>query len=249
VTWLLDLDGVVWLADHPIPGAAEAVARLRASGIRVALATNNSSLTLREYLAKLERVGVPTDAADIITSAQASATLVEPGERVFVAGGPGVVEAMAARGAEVVADGPADAVAVGWNRAFDYDLLTRSMRLVRAGARLIATNDDATYPTPEGVLPGGGSLVAAVAYASGVEPIIAGKPYAPMVQAVTDRFGSVEVMVGDRPDTDGRLARGLGAQFALVLTGVTARGDLPVEPPPDRVADDLAALVDDMLRP
>jgi len=245
MTWVLDLDGVVWLADHPIPGSAEAVARLRARGERVVVVTNNSSMTVGAYLAKLERLGVPTAAEDLVTSAQVAATLVDPGERVHVCAGPGVREALAGRGATVVDQGPADAVIVGWTRDFDYASLTAAMHAVRGGARLIGTNDDATYPTPEGVLPGGGSLVAAVAYASAVEAVFAGKPHPPMVEAVRARFGRIDVMVGDRPSTDGLLARRLGARFALVLSGVTRRDDLPVEPAPDDVADDLAALVPD----
>ena len=243
MTWVLDLDGVVWLGDRPIPGSAEAVARLRAGGERVVVVTNNSSLTVDQYLTKLDRLGIPTGAGDLITSAQVAATLMAAGERVLVCAGPGVTEAVVGGGGEPVDDGPADAVVVGWTRAFDYDLLTRAMRAVRGGARLIGTNDDPTYPTPDGVLPGGGSLVAAVAYAAGEAAVFAGKPHAPMAAAVTERVGRVDVMVGDRPDTDGLLARRLGARFALVLTGVTRRQDLPVEPEPDEIADDLAALV------
>ena len=243
MTWLLDLDGVVWLADQPIPGSAEAVARLRASGERVVLATNNSSMAVADYLAKLDRLGVPTAPEDLITSAQAAGALIRPGERVFVCGGAGVNEAVEARGGVVVAEGPADAVMVGWTRAFDYQMLTVAMRTVRAGARLIGTNDDATYPMPDGVLPGGGSILAAVAKASGVEPVVAGKPYQPMADAIGERFGPIDVVVGDRPNTDGLLARRLGARFALVLTGVVGRDDLPVEPEPDLIADDLASLV------
>ena len=245
VTWLLDLDGVVWLADQPIPGSADAIARLRARGERVVLASNNSFLTIADYLAKLERHGVPTDAADLVTAAHAAGTLIEPGERILVVGGPGVREAVRARGAEEIPDTEthADAVVVAWNQAFDYAMLTRAMRAVRAGARLIATNGDATYPTPDGLLPGGGSIMAAVAYASGVDAVVAGKPYQPMVDTITARFGAIEVMVGDRADTDGLLARRLGATFALVLTGVTRPEDLPIDPSPDRVADSLADLV------
>jgi 4-nitrophenyl phosphatase len=243
MTWVLDLDGVVWLADRPIPGSAGAVARLRERGERVVLVTNNSSLTVAEYLAKLERLGVPSDPADLITSAQVASILVAAGERVLVVGGPGVREAMTARGATLIDEGPADVVAVGWTRQFDYDILTRAMRAVRGGARLIGTNGDPTYPTPDGVLPGGGSLVTAVAYASGVEATFAGKPHQPMVDAVTERFGPIDVMVGDQPRTDGIMARALGAKFALVLTGVTKASDLPVDPSPDVVAADLAGLV------
>lgn len=256
MTWILDLDGVVWLADQAIPGSAEAVVRLRARGERVGVVTNNSAMTLDGYIEKLERMGLPTAAEDIVTSAQVAATMIEPGERVVLCAGPGVREALDARGAEVVdaevvdADGiiggggSADAVIVGWTRDFDYALLTTAMRAVRSGARLIGTNDDATYPTPDGVLPGGGSLVAAVAYASGTKATFAGKPHPPMIAAVQARFGPIDVMVGDRPSTDGLLARGLGARFGLVLSGVTTTADLPVEPRPELTAADLAALVD-----
>src|SRR5918995_2368099 len=109
VTWVLDLDGVVWLAERPIDGAAGAVARLRQAGERVLFATNNSWARLGDQESKLERMGIPA-AGDVVTSAMAAARLVEPGERVLVCGGPGVVEAVASRGAEPVAEGDAAAV-------------------------------------------------------------------------------------------------------------------------------------------
>jgi 4-nitrophenyl phosphatase len=242
VTWVLDLDGVVWLADVPLPGAAEAVARLRAAGERVVFATNNSGPPLADQEAKLARLGIPA-AGDVLSSATAAARLVEPGERVLVCGGPGVVEAMAARGAEPVRDGDADVVAVGFHRDFDYERLRVAARAVRRGARLLGTNDDATYPTPDGPIPGAGSLLAAVAYASGATPVVAGKPHPPMADLVRAVGGPDGTVVGDRPDTDGVLAGQLGYRFALVLTGVTSRADLPVTPAPDVVADSLAALV------
>ena len=246
MTWLLDLDGVVWLTDRPIPGSPETVVGLRAAGERVGVVTNNSSLTVGEYLAKLERMGIPTDPADLITSAQVAAGLLDQGMRAMVVGGEGIREALAERGVEVAdptaAGSPVDAVVVGYTRQFDYDVLARAMRAVRAGARLIGTNHDPTYPTPDGVLPGAGSLVTAIAYASGVQATFAGKPHPPTVEAVQARFGTIDVMVGDQPGTDGVLARRLGARWALVLTGVTRRADLPVEPTPDVIADDLRSL-------
>jgi HAD superfamily hydrolase (TIGR01450 family) len=246
VTWVLDLDGVVWLTDRPIPRSPETVVALRAAGERVGVVTNNSSLTVGEYLAKLERMGIPTEPADLLTSAQVAAGLIDPGTRAMVVGGEGIREALGGRGVEVLEPAAAgatlDAVVVGYTRDFDYDVLARAMRAVRAGARLIGTNHDPTYPTPDGVLPGAGSLATAVAYASGVEATFAGKPHPPTVAAVRDRFGTVDVMVGDQPGTDGVLARRLGARWALVLTGVTRRSDLPVEPAPDVIADDLASL-------
>jgi 4-nitrophenyl phosphatase len=233
---------VVWLSADPIPGAAEAVARLRAAGERVVFCTNFSGKLLAEQEAQLEDHGIPAH-GDVLTSAMAAARLVEPGERVLICGGPGVAEAMAARGAIPVRDGDADAVAVGFHREFDYERLRIAARAVDRGARLIATNDDATYPTPDGPIPGGGALVAAVAYATGVEPVVAGKPHEPMADLVRSVGGPDGTVVGDRPSTDGALAAQLGYRFALVLTGVTREADLPVEPPPDVVAASLAELV------
>ena len=239
---MLDLDGVVWLGDQPIPGAAEAVGTLRARGERVLFATNNSFARLAEQEAKLERFGIPAH-GDVLTSAMAAARLVEAGERALVCGGPGIAEALEGRGAMPVRDGDADAVVVGFHRDFDYERLRVAVRAVQRGARLIATNDDATYPTPDGPIPGGGAIVAAVAYASGVRAVVAGKPHAPMADLVREVGGETGTVVGDRPETDGAFARTLGYRFALVLSGVTHEADLPVEPAPDTVAPSLAALV------
>jgi len=247
VAWILDLDGVVWRGEQPVAGAAAAVDRLRARGERVLFVTNNSSATLPQYIDKLVRHGIDASEDAVCTSAQAAATLVPPGERVLVCGGPGVAEALRARGAVVVKDGPADAVVVGWHRDFDFARLTAAFDAVMGGGRLIGTNDDPTYPTAEGLVPGGGAILAAVATATGVTPTIAGKPHEPMVSLVLDRLGATpegSVLVGDRPSTDGLMARRLGVAFALVLSGVTAAGDLPVVPAPDVTAPDLATLVD-----
>ncbi len=243
-TWALDLDGVLWRGDMPIDGAAEAVARLRATGARVVFLTNNAGATVAEHLAKLARMGVPAGRDDLLTSAQAAATLLAPGATALPCAGEGVREALAEAGIRVVEERPADAVVVGWHRNFDYDGLTRAADAVRAGARLIGTNEDATYPTPDGLLPGAGALLAAVATASGVAPEVAGKPHAPMLRLVAERVGRVDTVVGDRPSTDGALARALDARFALVLTGVTsAAAASHADPAADVVAPDLAALV------
>lgn len=242
---MLDLDGVVWLGEEPIPGAADAVARLRAAGERVLFVTNNSSVRLADQEAKLAAQGVPAE-GDVITSAMAAATLVQPGATALVCGGPGVVEALHRRGCVPVRDGTADAVVVGFHRDFDFERLRVAHAAVRAGARLVATNDDRTYPTPEGPIPGGGAIVAAVAAASGVDPVVAGKPNPPMAALVRAVAGpGPHTVVGDRDDTDGRFARVLGARFALVLSGVTGGDEVPVDPSPDLVAADLAAVVAD----
>ena len=169
MAWVLDLDGVVWLADRPIEGAADAIAELRRRGEAVAFVTNNSAVTRADVEDKLRRFGIePGDG--VVTSAMAAATLVTPGETVLVCGGPGIEAELRARQVEVVRDGDADAVLVGFHRDFDYERMRIASTAVRNGARLIATNDDATYPTPDGPIPGGGSILASVATASGVTP-------------------------------------------------------------------------------
>lgn len=246
---ILDLDGVIWLADEPIPGAPEAVRRLRDAGHRVLFVTNNSNPTVAALVAKLGAMGVRAEADEIVNSSQAAAALVEPGHTALVCGGPGVREALAQRGAQQVDEGEADAVIVGFHREFDYRRLTAAFKAVIGGARLIGTNDDPTYPTPDGPVPGGGALLAAVATAAGVVPTVAGKPFQPMADLVRSRLGgdlSDTVFIGDRPSTDGRMAKLLGIPFALVLSGVTSRDDPTDDVEPAVVAPDLAAAVQEL---
>jgi 4-nitrophenyl phosphatase len=247
VAWLLDLDGVVWLSGRAIAGSVEAIAQLRAAGERVVFVTNNSSARVGDQEGKLAAIGIPA-VGEVLTSAVAAARLLDTGTTALVCGGPGIDEALEARGVVAVHEGAADAVVVGFHRDFDYERLRVAAGAVRGGARLIGTNDDATYPTPEGEIPGGGAILAAVAYAASATPTVAGKPFAPMAAAVRDLVGDgPHVMVGDRPSTDGAFARLLGATFALVLSGVTRASELPVEPAPDVVGDDLASVVGDLL--
>lgn len=223
---LCDLDGVIWLAHQAIPGSPEAVARLRSAGVRVLFVTNNSMSLVADQEQALADIGIPaTD--DVITSAQAAASLVRIDERVLVCGGPGVAEAVES-GVGSLVDDPdaADVVIVGLHRDFDYDRLAAANRAIRRGARFIATNDDPSYPTPDGVTPGAGSIVAAVATASESEPIVAGKPNQPMADLAAERCGGnfspdTVLMVGDRWTTDGLFADVLDCPFAMVRTGVT----------------------------
>ena len=205
---LCDLDGVVWLAHRPIPGSVDAIARLRAAGHRVLFVTNNSSAKVAQQESTLASLGIPAE-GDVLTSAMAAALLLEPGERALVCGGDGVVEALTQRGVGVVRttesfEGTAatidvgvhfDAVVVGWHRTFDYDGLTRAALAVQRGARLIGTNDDATYPTPDGAIPGGGALLAAVQAASGRTADVAGKPHSPMAELVRHTVGAEAAQV------------------------------------------------------
>jgi 4-nitrophenyl phosphatase len=181
----------------------------------------------------------------VITSSQAAGSLLRKGERVLLGGGPGAVEAIRNAGAILTGrsddhlnvesgnaemrsktDQEFDVVMVGYHPTFDYRGLTRLSHAVRGGARLIATNDDATYPTPHGLIPGGGSILAAVVAASGVEPIVAGKPYEPIADLVRRVLGITDLsdawMVGDRPSTDGLFAQTVGCKFAQVLTGISS---------------------------
>lgn len=247
MVWILDLDGVVWLADDVIPGVPEAVARLREAGHTILFLTNNSSRRVADMVEKFEGMGIPVEADEIVTSAQAAAAMVEPGTVALVCAGDGVREALEARGVKMVDEGDADTVVVGFHKEFNYQRLNAAYQAIRGGARLIGTNDDVTYPTPDGPIPGGGALLAAVAAAGGVEPEVAGKPYQPMADLVRERIGDAAddgIVVGDRPDTDGLIAQRLGLPFALVFTGVTSEDDLPVEPEPVKTAPDLATLVD-----
>ena len=198
--------------------------------------TNNSSAIVAAQEAALSAIGIPA-VGDVLTSAMAAAALVREGERVLVCGGPGVAEAVISRGATAVAgDDPTgvdvDAVLVGFHREFDYERMRIAATAVRRGSRLIATNDDATYPTPAGPIPGGGAILASIATASGRQPVVAGKPYEPMATAVSAllggpagssrdvrSFGSRLLMVGDRASTDGAFAVTLGCPFGLVRTG------------------------------
>jgi 4-nitrophenyl phosphatase len=237
-TVLCDLDGVVWLARRAIPGAVDAIAAIRASGRRVLFVTNNSVATEAVLVDALGAIGVPAE-GDVVSSAMAAAGLLEQGARVLVAGEDGIVEAVERRGCTVVPNDAAratdgvDAVVVGLHRDFDYGKLSRASAAVRAGAHYIATNDDATFPTPSGLDPGGGSIVAAVTTASGVDPVIAGKPHPPMAELIDGMLGAAGsgpsslLVVGDRPSTDGRFAETLRCRFALVRTGVVPPGRDP----------------------
>jgi len=235
---------VIWRGSQTVPGAPEAVARLRGAGEKIAFVTNSAYRTPAQAAENLASHGIPDAEAEVVTSAMAAATLVSPGERVLAIGSDGLFAALEQRGAVLAEDGPVDAVIIGISFEFDYGALTSAMDAISRGARFIATNTDPTYPVAEGLLPGNGALVAAVATASGVAPEVAGKPHAAVAALVRGLLGSEGMMVGDRPDTDGLFAQAVGYRFGLVLSGVTTRDQLPVSPTPDDVADDLLELVD-----
>ena len=243
MTWALDLDGVVWLGDKVIQGVGESITFLREKGEQVFFVTNNSGRTVSEVEEKLNSFNIEPNGG-VITSAMAMAPLLSPAETVLTLCGKGAVEEMEKVGAKPVKDGKADSVVVGFHEDFDYWKLTAALQAIDSGARLLATNDDLTYPSHDGIRPGAGSILASLVAATEAVPEIAGKPYQPMCDLLNELSGGNGIMVGDRPDTDGRFAKNLGWDFGLVLSGVTKKSDLPVDPPHDFLADDLPDMVE-----
>jgi len=219
-TWLLDLDGVVWLSGEEIPGSAAAIDRLRSVGEDIVFVTNNSAPTIGVLQRRLERIGIPSQPNDLVTAAQAAASLVPEGGTVVAIADGGVREALAHRSVLVADDGNADAVIVGWTESFTYETLATAATAVRGGARFIGTNADPTHPTPAGLRPGTGAIIAAVEVASGRTCEYAGKPGAAMAHLVRQRAQQIAMVVGDQIATDGAFAVSLGAPFSLVLSGV-----------------------------
>lgn len=246
---LLDLDGVLYRWPEPIPGAADAVVRLREAGKRLAFVTNNASPTPRQVVERLAAVGVGAEEDEVVTSAVATAAmLAEQGvDRVFVIGEDGLLQALADARIQIAADGsdPVDAVVVGFDRRADYTKLKDASVLIAQGARLVASNADASFPAPGGeIWPGAGALLAAIETTTGVRGEIVGKPEAPlMMRALATAGGGRPLVVGDRLDTDIAGAARLGWDSALVLTGVATRGDVDRSQwAPTMVVDSLADL-------
>jgi glycerol-1-phosphatase len=225
---LLDLDGVVYVGPDAVPGVPEALGAARAAGMRLGFVTNNAARTPEQVAVHLAELGVPAEAGDVITSSQAAATVVahllEPGARVLAVGGPGVAVALTAAGLTVVTraeDRPA-AVVQGYGSEVGWVQLAEAVVAVRNGARHVATNNDATVPSPRGPLPGNGAMVGVVSAVTGQEPLITGKPDPAMHAECVRRTGALRpLVVGDRLDTDIEGARRAGAASLLVLSGVT----------------------------
>jgi glycerol-1-phosphatase len=250
---LLDLDGVVYLGGSPISGAAEALAKAAASGMRLAFVTNNASRTPTAIAAQLTGLGVPARPGEVITSAQAAARLLAEhlpaGAPVLVIGGMGLRMAVRERGfrpVTVAADHPA-AVVQGYAPDVSYPLLAEGGLAVAAGALFVASNADSTLPTPRGRQPGNGSLIQVIATATGRAPLIAGKPEPPLHAEAVARTGARHpLVVGDRLDTDIESAARSGADSLLVLTGVTHPLDAVLAPArhrPTYLAENLAGLL------
>jgi HAD superfamily hydrolase (TIGR01450 family) len=250
---LLDLDGVVYLGGAPIAGAAEALEKAVASGMRLAFVTNNASRTPSAVAAQLTGLGVPARASEIITSAQAAARLLAEhlpaGAPVLVVGGMGLRAAVRERGFRPVttaAEHPR-AVVQGYAPDISYGQLAEAALAVSAGVPYVASNADATLPTSRGRQPGNGSLIQVIATATGRTPVIAGKPEPPLHAEAVARSGARRpLVVGDRLDTDIESAVRSGADSLLVLSGVTGPLDLVLAPArrrPTYLAEGLAGLL------
>jgi len=251
---LLDLDGVVYLGGTAIPGAAQALRKAEAAGMRLAYVTNNAFRTPGAVAALLTSFGVRAAAQDVVTSAQAAARLLAErlpaGAPVLVIGGTGLRMALRERGLRPVstaADHP-QAVVQGYAPDVGYSMLAEGGLAVAAGALFVATNGDLTLPSRRGRQPGNGSLAQVVATATGIQPLVAGKPEPPLHRESVLRTGAKHpLVVGDRLDTDIEGSRRVGADSMLVLTGVTDPAEAVLASPSQRptyLAEDLAGLLE-----
>ncbi|HSK25862.1 MAG TPA: HAD-IIA family hydrolase [Jiangellales bacterium] len=249
---LLDLDGVVYVGEDPVPHAGAALDAARAAGMRLAFVTNNASRTPATVAQQLASMGVPAHEDEVVTSAQAAARvvadLVPPGSAVLVVGGAGLEEALRERGLVPVrsaTEAPA-AVAQGYHPDVGWRDLAEGAYALATGVPWVASNTDLTIPTPRGPAPGNGTLVGVLRTATGREPVVAGKPEPPMHrEAMIRTRADRPLVVGDRLDTDIEGAIAAGVDSLLVLTGVTGAAGMvraPVGLRPTYVAEDLRAL-------
>lgn len=251
-SWLIDMDGVLVREEVPIPGADRFIGRLTELRLPYLVMTNNSLYTPRDLAARLAASGVEVPEQAIWTSALATARFLAqqaPGGTAYVLGEAGLTTALHAAGFTMTERNP-DYVVLGETRAYSFERITRAIRLVARGARLIATNPDTTGPTASGPVPATGALAALIARATGVEPYFVGKPNPLMVSSALDTLNAhpeTAAIIGDRMDTDVKSGLEAGMHTVLVLTGSTRREDLGRYPyRPSRVVESIADLVGDL---
>ncbi|NIM05579.1 MAG: HAD-IIA family hydrolase [Armatimonadetes bacterium] len=239
-TVVFDLDGVVYRGHTLLPGARKTIAWLRKQGRRVFFLTNNSTLTRTEYVRRLEEFGIPCKKADVYSSAYACALyLRENGgasPRALVVGEGGLSAELRRVGVDVVRElsgRQVDYVVVGMDRKINYRKLVDAHSAIRQGAKFIASNCDPIYPTEDGVIPGGGTIVAAIQTATQTKPLVIGKP-SPYILKILLHKEDIKpkraLLLGDRLDTDVACGRQAGVWTAIVLTGVTAREEIAAAP-------------------
>lgn len=251
---ILDMDGVIWRADSPIGDLATIFARIGARGLKFVFATNNSTKTPGQYAQRLRDFGVHIDPAQVVTSSQAAALAVAksfpPGTPVFMIGEDGIRDALRERHFEIlpVEDAPrAQAVVMGIDRGINFQKVSEATLLVRRGVPFFATNLDKTFPTPRGEIPGSGAWISVITTATGVEPIVAGKPSPYLMELSLERLDTPKagtLVVGDRLETDIAAGQAVGCPCALVLSGVATREQAEAwRPKVDLIAEDLATLI------
>jgi 4-nitrophenyl phosphatase len=248
---ILDMDGVLWRNDEAIGNLGLIFNRIAHNGWRVIFATNNATRTTHQYADLLASFSVKAKASQVITSATAVTDYLlnnfPGGGGVYIVGEHGVIKDCEEKGYYLSEDGVV-AVIVGFDRSLTYEKLMKATLLIRKGIPFIGTNPDLTFPTPQGLIPGAGSIIAAVSAATGVTPIIVGKPEPLMYRIALERLdltpGEV-LVVGDRLETDIACAQVMGCRTALVLSGVTNPAQAAKwSPPPDIIANDLKSVVD-----
>ncbi len=253
---IFDLDGVIYLIDKPIAGAADAVERLRGGGTAVAYATNNASRRAADVADLLSGMGVPATPAEVLTSAGAAAAVLAEklpgGSPVLVVGAEALRAEIRDAGLTPVENAEDEPVAVvqGYGPDVGWRVLAEAALAVRAGATWVATNTDRTLPSPRGPLPGNGSLVAVLRTALDREPdLVVGKPEPALFTTAASLSGARRPLaVGDRLDTDIQGAVGAGMDCLLVLTGVSGPAEL-LAAPPERRPGYLAADLSGLFRP
>lgn len=246
------MDGVLVHEGHPLEGAVEFVNRLKASGKRYLVLTNNSIYTPRDLHARLAKAGLDVPESAIWTSALATAQFLEhqrPHGTAHVIGEAGLTTALHEIGYVLTETDP-DYVVLGETRTYSFQAITRAIRLIDAGARFIASNPDATGPSAEGAVPATGSVAALITKATGVEPYFVGKPNPLMVRSALNAVqghSETTTMVGDRMDTDIVAGIEAGLDTVLVLSGVTKPADVERLPyRPLRIVDSVADLIEDI---
>jgi HAD superfamily hydrolase (TIGR01457 family) len=251
---LIDLDGVVYTGRDPIAGSAGFLAEARQRGLKFLLVTNNSTTSPELVAERLKTMHIDVVPDEILTSAQAAVGYVrahaQAGARVRIIGESGLRQAAEAEGLVVVEDSESatEWVIAGLDRAFTYEKLTGATRAIMSGARFVATNADALLPIEGGqVLPGAGTIIAAIRTATATEPVVVGKPEPGLFEHGLRRLGGLPpdavAMIGDRLDTDVVGGQRAGLRTILVLSGVTTHAEaVTADPAPNAVAENLASV-------
>lgn len=250
-TFLVDLDGCLWVGDEPTPGAVDAISALRAAGRRVAFVTNDARHGEEDFVRKLWQLGFQAAREEIVTVGGAVQFVLAESEHAtaFVVGSPSMHRHVTDAGLRILNGSDladrADVVVISGHELFDYSELKHAVQAVLRGAELVCTSRDATFPMPDGLWPGTGAVVAAVETAAGRVARSVGKPEPQLFLTAMDRLGGERaLMIGDRLDTDVAGARAAGLDSAVVLTGATtALMAREADPPPDFVAATLADLL------